>query len=348
MAELEAEQEALTPFDMNRAPLLRARLLRLGADDYILLLILHDIVVDRWSMGVFMEELSALYAAFAAGRPAELPAPTLQFSDFALWQRRWSDSDAAARQFAYWKDRLQAASPVFSTNDVVGGAPLGANTSQEPIHVSHDLVVRLSALSQRHGATLFTTLLTGFKTLLLARTGRNDICVATPMANRSQLTTERVMGPVANTVLIRTRIDADLSFQEALSRVRDSVLDAHAKQELPFDILAARLADEDDLDAASLLQVSFVLQNAFRRPLKLTDVAVDPFVYREGQPVMPIDRTWLRVALRETPSGVTGTCSYKDELFEPSALQHWIADYKTILARAAANPETPLGRLVHG
>ena len=140
------------------------------------------------------------------------------------------------------------------------------------------------------------TLLAGFKTMLLARSGRSDICVATAMANRSQLRTERVIGPMENTTLIRTRIDADLSFQEALSRVRDSVLEAYARQELPFDILAARLAEEDGLDPASLIQVFFVLQNAFR-PLKLPDVTVRSFAYPDGQPVLPIDRTWLTVML---------------------------------------------------
>jgi non-ribosomal peptide synthetase component F len=192
------------------------------------------------------------------------------------------------------------------------------------------------------------TLLAGFKTLLLARRGRNDVCVATAMANRCQVRTERLIGPLVNTTLIRTRIDADLSFEEALSRVRDSVLEAYARQELPFDILANRLAQEDGLDPASLIQVSFVLHNAFRQPLKLLDVAVRPFAYREGQQVLPINRTWLTVMLEETPSGITGSCTYKNDLFEPNALQHWIADYKRILAKAAAKPEASLGRLADG
>jgi len=325
--------------------LFRARLLRLGADDHVLLLILHHIIVDGWSMGVFMEEVSELYAAFMAGRQAQLPEPALQFSDFARWQRRWSTSGAATLQLAYWKGHLREVSPVFPTNGDLAGALLGSRIAHEPVHVSNDLVARLSALSRSRGATLFMTLLAGFKTLLLARSGCNDVCVATAMANRSHLRTERVIGPLENTTVVRTRIDADLSFQEALSRVRDAVLEAYARQELPFDILAARLADEDGLDPASLIQVFFVLQNAIRRPLKLPDVAVRPFAYREGQPVMPIDRTWLTVTLQETPSGVTGACSYKNDLFEPNTLQHWIADYNTILAKAAANPETPLGRL---
>ncbi len=157
--------------------------------------------------------------------------------------------------------------------------------------------------------------------------------------------TERVIGPIANTTLIRTQLDADLSFQEALSRVRNSVLEAYARQELPFDILAARLAEEVGLDPASLIQVYFVLQNPLRRSLKLVDVAVQPFSCPERQPVTSIDRTWLRTTLRKTPSGIRGTCNYRDELFEPGALRHWIADYKTILTKAASSPERSLGRL---
>jgi amino acid adenylation domain-containing protein len=342
-AELEAEQEAWTPIDVARAPLFRTRLLRLGDDDHVLLLILHHIVFDGWSIGVFLEEVSELYAAFAAGQEARLPEPALQFSEFAGWQRRWSTSSAATRQVTYWREHLRKVSPIFPTDDDIAATLLSSDIAHEPAHVSKNMVARLSALSHSRGASLFMTLLAGFKTLLLARSGRNDVCVATAMANRSQLMTERMIGPLVNTTLIRTRIDADLSFQEALSRVRHSVLEAYSRQELPFDILADRLA-EDGLDPASLIQVFFVLQNAFR-PLKLPNVTVGPFAYPDGQRVLPIDRTWLSLALKETTSGITGALSYKIDLFEPNALRHWVTDYKTILANAAANPETELGRL---
>jgi amino acid adenylation domain-containing protein len=343
-AELEAEQEALTQFDLKISPLLRTRLLRVSADDHVLLLILHHSIVDGWSIGVFMEEVSDLYAAFAAGRKPRFLAPALQFSDFARWQRHWTTSGAAARQLAHWKRNLRNAPSVFPTNDSLEDALLSSPVAHEPIRVPKGLVARLSALSHRRGGTLFMTLLAGFKTLLLARSGCNDVCVATAMANRSQLQTERMIGPLSNITLIRTRIDADLSFHEALSRVRDSVLEAYARQDLPFDILAARLAEEDGLDPASLMQVFFVLQSAFR-PLKLPDVTVRSFAYPDGQRVLPIDRTWLSVMLKETPSGIAGSCTYKSDLFEPNTIRSWIADYTRILAKAAANPETPLGRV---
>jgi non-ribosomal peptide synthetase component F len=188
------------------------------------------------------------------------------------------------------------------------------------------------------------SLLAGFKTLLLLRSGRTDICVATLMANRGQLQRERVIGPFANTTLIRTQIDADLTFGEALNRVRESVLAAHSRQELPFDVIAAGLAKETGLPPASLVRIYFVLQVAFRRSPKLPDLTVRPFGYQKARTAMPIDRAWLSMALEESPSGITGICAHKSDLFGPNAGQDWISDYVAFLTKAVANPDTELGR----
>lgn len=260
----------------------------------------------------------------------------------------WCTTDGATREFAYWKECLREASAIFPAIGDCGGAQLSWRVAHEPVDLPIDLVAQLSALSCRQGGTLFMTLLAGFKALLMARSGRDDICVATPMANRSRLTTEHVIGLLSNTTLIRTQINADMSFEEALSCVRNSVLNAYARQALPFYILAARLKEEDALNAASLTQVFFDLRNAARRPLKLPDVAVGSFgdAHREGQPRFPIDQTWLTMTLKEAPSGITGSWSYKKDLFEANNHKRWIADYKAILTKAAANPETPVGQLV--
>jgi amino acid adenylation domain-containing protein len=346
--ELQSEQEAWTPFDIARSPLLRTRLLRLGADDHVLLMTMHHVIADGWSIGVLLEDISKLYSAFINGRQHSLPKPGLQFSEVARWQRQWCATDAAARQLAYWKQNLRGASPVFRTDGDVAGPRLSSRTAHEPVHLREDLIVRLSAFSRSHGGTLFMTLLTGFKAVLLARTGCKDICVATAMANRSRPGTDRVIGPFENTVIIRTSMDPDLPFQEALGCVRDVVLEAHARQELPFDILAARLAKEDLLDPASLIQVYFTLQNPLRQPLELPDIAAEAFgnVYREGQPVLPIDHTWLSLMLKERPSGITGSCNYKSDLFKPGAVAHWMEDFTTILTNAIANPQLSLRRLL--
>jgi len=310
----------------------------------VLILILHHVIIDGWSIGVLMEEISEAYAALIAGRSVQLPEPELQFSEFARWQRRWSTGDAASRQLADWKQQLRGSSPVFPTGRDLESALLGSPIVHERVHLPHDLVARLNALSHSRGCTLFMTLLAGFKALLLARSGRTDLCVATAMANRSQRKTERIVGPLLNITLIRSQVDADLSFQDALSRVRHSVLEAYARQELPFDILAARLEEDDGLDPASLIQTSFILQNA-SQPLKLPGVTARSFAYPDGQRVLAIDRTWLSVMLEETPDGLVGSFSYKEDLFEPNIIKRWVADYTTILTRAVVNPETPLGRL---
>jgi acyl carrier protein len=344
-AKLEAQQAALEPIDMKNAPLLRAYLFRLDAKDHVLLLVVHDIIIDGWSMVIFMEELSELYSASIGGRKAELPGPELQFSEFARWQRQWSASAAANTQYAYWKGRLDKVSSPFTAPKVNIGGELTSRVTEEPFQLSDDLVARLRGLSHGRGVTLFMSLLAGFKTLLLLRSGCTDICVATLMANRAQLRRERVIGPFANTTLIRTQMDADLTFGEALNRVREAVLAAHVRQELPFDIIAARLAEETGLCPASLVQIYFVLHVAFRRPPKLPDVTVRPFGYQEGRTAMPIDRAWLSIALKESSSGITGICGHKDDLFGPNTGQDWIADYMAILAKAAANPDKELGRL---
>jgi hypothetical protein len=347
-AKLHCEQEAWMPFDIARAPLLRTRLLRLGADDHVLLMTMHHIIADGWSIGVLFEEISKLYSAFTGGRPDPLPKPTLQFSDVARWERWWCTTDAAARQLAYWRENLREASPVFRTAGDAVGARLSLRSAHEPVHLPEDSIARLSAFSRIHGGTLFMTLLTGLKALLLARTGCKDICVATAMANRSQPGTDRVIGQFENTTIIRTSMDPNLPFREAFSRVRDAVLEAHSRQELPFDILVARLSKEDGLDPASLIQVYFTLQNPLRQSLALPDIAIQSFgnVYREGQPVLPIDHSWLSLMLKERPFGITGSCNYKSNLFKRGAIAHWMKDLTTILGNAVANPEVPLGRLL--
>jgi acyl-CoA synthetase (AMP-forming)/AMP-acid ligase II/acyl carrier protein len=344
-AKLEAQQAALEPIDMTHAPLLRAYLYRLDAEDHVLLLVVHDIIIDGWSMVIFMEELSALYSASISGRKAELPEPELQFSEFARWQRQWCTSAAANRQYAYWKGCLDKASSLFITPKVNIGGELISRVIEEPFQLSDDLVLGLRDLSHSRGVTLFMSLLAGFKTLLLLRTGRTDICVATLMANRAQLRRERVIGPFANTTIIRTQIDADLTFGDALNRVREAVLAAYARQELPFDVVAARLAEETGLSPASLVQIYFVLQVAFRRLPKLSDLMVRPFGYQKGRTVMPIDRAWLSMALHESSSGIIGICGHKSDLLGPNTGQDWIADYMAILAKTVANPDKELGRL---
>jgi amino acid adenylation domain-containing protein len=336
------EQEAYTPIDTDRAPLLRARLLRLHDDDHVLLLTLHHAIADGWSIGVLFGELSSRYAALAGHAALPLPKPAPAFSEVARWQRWWCDTDAARRQASEWTDILRGATPIFD-----GEASPGASTGHRPVSLDPVLIKRLTALAARHNCTLFMCLLAGLKALLLARTGRTDISVATAMANRAQPDTDRIIGPFENTVIVRTRITPELSFTQALERVRLSVLDAMARQELPFNLLADHL-DQAGIEPASLLQVYFTLQNPLRQPLDLPGIAMESIgnVAREGQPVLPIDQTWLSLMLKERPSGITGTCNYKTELLDGRLVDDWMNDLVALLGAAAAQPKTSLARLL--
>jgi non-ribosomal peptide synthetase component F len=187
------------------------------------------------------------------------------------------------------------------------------------------------------------TLMAGFKALLMIRSGHSDLCIATTMANRSQPQTEGVIGPFTNTVLIRTRLGPDLSFKEALRRVRESILGAYSKQELPFATLMARLAEEE-LDVAGFTQVFFGFQNPLRRRLKLHSVTVRPFVHEQSL-TMRLDPTLFAVTLGESPSGITGLSICKGASPAPDIMRHWTAAYNAILTKAAADPEAALGRL---
>jgi len=228
-----------------------------------------------------------------------------------------------------------------------GEARAGASTGHHPLSLERDLVAGLTFFARQHNSTLFMCLLTGLKALLLARTGRTDISVATAMANRAQPDTDRIIGPFENTVIVRSRITPDLSFAQALGRVRQGVLDAHARQELPFNILADHL-EQEGIDPASLLQVYFTLQNPLRQPLDLPDVTVRSIgnVAREGQPVLPIDQTLMSLMLKERSTGITGSCNYKNDLLDGATVGAWMEDLVALLKAAILRPNAPLERLL--
>jgi amino acid adenylation domain-containing protein len=346
-AKLFAEQEAWAPIDPARAPLLRARLLRLSPDDHLLLLTFHHGVTDGWSIGLLFDELSKAYSA-PRGRRSLPTALGPAFSDFARWQRQWCATGEAAAQLAYWRENLRKPAPIFGDGGADHRPRLGRPTAHEPVHLQNGLVSKLTRFSAAQKGTLFMSLLTGLKALLLLRTGRTDLCIATSMANRTRTDMDRVIGLFENTVIVRTHLEPELSFAEAFARVRRGVLEAHARQELPFNILAERLAEDDGIDPASLIQVYFTLQNPLRQRLELPEVTVRSFgnVHREGQPVLPIDQTWLYLMLKERPSGISGSCAYKGALFAERTVTEWMEGYTAILSSAAAHPDMALMRLL--
>ena len=257
-----ASEEARRPFDLALGPLLRATTLDLGVRpstgerEHIVMFTLHHIVSDGWSSGVLIREFVALYEAFVAGRPSPLPDLTIQYADYAVWQREWLQGEVLERQLAYWRDRLAGAPP---TLDLPTDRPRPATQDHagatHHFTVGKDIAERLASLGRREGATLFMTLLAAFQLLLSRYSGQRDISVGTPVANRRRLELEGLIGFFVNTLVMRTDLSGDPSFRALLARARETVLGAQAHQDLPFERLVEELQPTRDVSRDPLFQV---------------------------------------------------------------------------------------------
>ena len=256
-----ANAQAHEPFNLAAGPLLRAQLLRLGLAEHLLLLSVHHIASDGWSMGIFERELSAVYAAFVTGHPPQLPALPIQYADYAAWQRKWLQGEVLARQLAYWQTQLAN----LSTLELPTDRPRPPLASHHGGHLTcvlpEALTVALKALARRANATLFMTLLASFQVLLHRYSGQDDVAVGSPIAGRGRTELEGLIGFFVNTLVLRTDLSGNPPFHELLARVREHALGAYTHQDLPFEKLVEALAPARDLSRNPLFQVLFVLQN---------------------------------------------------------------------------------------
>jgi len=263
---LEAAQQ---PFDLARGPLLRLKLLRLSADEHVLFWMVHHIISDGLSFGVFLRELAALYQAFSTGNPSPLPALPIQYADFAVWERQWVQGEFLESRLSYWKRQLQGPLPVLDLPVDRPRPPIqtfrGAGRSLRP---PKSLVEALKTLGRQEEVTLFMTLLATFQTLLHAYTGQEDILVGTPISTRRHAETEGLIGLFINTLVLRTDLSGNPSVRELLRRVRKVCLEAYAHQEVPFEKLVDALKVGRDLSRNPLFQVLF-LQHALPQPIVL-------------------------------------------------------------------------------
>jgi amino acid adenylation domain-containing protein/FkbH-like protein len=336
-----AMEEAVRPFDLSRSPLIRATLLRIAEDDHALILTMHHIVSDRWSMGVLAEELGSLYAAFAEGNPSPLRKLAIQYADFAAWQRSWLQGPALNEQLAYWKGQLAGAPAVleFPTNRTRPAVQTfrGATTSRI---LPKELIRRLTTLSQSEGVTLFMTLLAAFQTLLSRYSGQEDIVVGSPIANRNYAEVEPLIGFFVNTLALRTDLSGDPTFQGLLARVKESALQAYAHQDIPFEKLVEELQPERSLSHNPIFQVMFALQNAPLQALEL------PGLRLERVPVYPgtsmFDMSWFAI---EVPDGLMIRAEFNTDLFEESTIANAITHFENLLNGVAAHPERPLWQI---
>jgi len=337
----QAREQARRPFDLARGPLLRARLLRLGEEDHVALMIMHHIASDGWSTGVLVQEIAALYDAFSHDRPSLLPELPIQYADFAHWQRNWLQGEILEAQLDYWKQQLKGLPPLL---ELPTDRPRPALQSFHGAHHTFILPKSLSeackALGQQEGATLFMTMLAAFQTLLYRYTGQEDISVGTPIANRNRAELEGLIGFFVNTLVLCTDLSGEPSFRELLKRVREAALGAYAHQDLPFEMLVNALQPERDLSHTPLFQVMFILQNAPMEALELPGLTLSQLEVGTG--VATFD---LTLAIGEGPDGLSGALEYNTDLFDAATIQRMVGHFQTLLEGIVADPDQPISTL---
>jgi amino acid adenylation domain-containing protein/non-ribosomal peptide synthase protein (TIGR01720 family) len=340
-ARREIAAEARRPFDLAAAPLLRTRLFELGEGDHVLSIVMHHIVSDAWTEGVFYRELGRLYEAFVAGRPSPLPELAVQYGDFAAWQRGWLTGDVFARRLAYWKQALAGAPAALDLPTDRPRPPLpshagGRRTTTFPA----ELLAALKELSRREGVTLFMTLLAGFDVLLHRVTGQTDVVIGSPIAGRTRTETEPLLGFFINTLVLRARLDEAMTFRELLGRVRADCLGAYAHQDMPFERLVQELAPERDLSRTPLFQVMFALQNAGGGGVSLPGLEVRGFGADTES-----SKFELTLVMGESRGGLVASMEYAAELFDAATVERLLGQLERVLAAAVARPDARLWEL---
>jgi amino acid adenylation domain-containing protein len=336
-----AGEEARRAFDLSAGPLFRTALLRLGEEEHVLLLTMHHIVSDGWSMGVLNRELSALYTAYREGRESPLSELPVQYADYAVWQRGQLAGEALDRQLAYWRERLADAPELLELpTDHPRPAVQTYRGASVPVELSPELLERLQALGRSEGATLYMTLLGAFQVLLSKYGGGDDVVVGSDIAGRTRRELEELIGFFINTLVLRTGLGGDPSFREVLGRVREATLGAYKNQAVPFERLVAELRPERSLSHSPLFQVMFTLQNAGGGGGALPGLKV------EGAGAeMENAKLDLSLTLMETAQGLRGTLAYSTDLFERGTIVRMAGHLARVLEQVAADADVRLSRL---
>lgn len=336
-----AVEEAFTPFDLGRGPLLRAVALRLAAEESLLLVTTHHIVSDGWSMNVFEQELAILYAAFAEGRPSPLPPLAVQYRDFAHRQREELQGEALEAHLQYWREQLAGAPALLAMPTDRRRPPTPSALGYvQPFSVPADVAARLLQLTKEEGATAFMTLLAAFKVFLSHHTGQTDLVVGAPVANRNRPDLEPLIGFFVNSLILRTDASGSPTFREFLRRVREVALGGYAHQELPFEKIVEDLQPERDLSRNPVFQVVFAYQTM--GPSAEGDLAVPDDLPPSSTRSSKFDIT---LGMGEVGGGIGGALECSADLFEAETVSRLAKRFLALLAAVAEDPDRPIDRL---
>jgi amino acid adenylation domain-containing protein len=329
------------PFDLAAGPLLRVLVLRLEQSEHVLLLVMHHIIADGWSLGVLIREMSIYYTAAVTKQPADLPELTIQYADYAIWQRQWLQSAVLEQQLAYWRQQLAGAPPILALPTDRPRPPVPSfRGAAQPLALSATLTDSLKRLSRQEGCTLFMTLLAAFQALLSQYSGQHDIVVGSPIANRNLSETESLIGFFVNTLVLRGDLSGNPSFQQLLRRTRTTTLGAYAHQDLPFEQLVEELKPPRDPSYTPLFQVMFALQNAPMPDVALAGLSIERMDVEVGTAKFDLSLTF-----EDTPQGLKGSLEYSADLFDAATITRLAGYFTRLLEEIITDPEQRLSQI---
>jgi aspartate racemase len=343
-------EERERAFDLTVGPLVRIKLLRLTDKHYLLLLTMHHIISDYWSMQIFRRELAALYEAFFRGRQTLLPEPLVQFADCASWERRLLDEGLLNEQLAYWKNQLAGPLPQleFQKSGLKKVEP-SFHIAHRPIEFGEGLLTATKIFAGKENCTSFVVLVAALSIMLCLKTGQQDIRIGTLVANRRRAETEHTIGHLTNTVILRIHISLDMTCKQFLRGVRDVILAAYAHQELPFERLAHVFEKEENIDRASLFQVLLIYNTALFPVVELpglTFASLDVKAIR-AETEITISTFDLIIDIRETPTKLTGSVNYKSDAFDARMVNAMIKSLGTVLEGIVTRGQQPILSIGH-
>jgi len=328
------------PFDLSRPPLVRALLVHLGATEHVLLIVIHHIASDGWSQGIFVRELSFAYAARSRGRTPSWSPLTADYQNYVAWQRQWLSGEVLAGQLAYWHKQLEGLASLELPLDHARPAQPSYRGEVVALGIPADLTGALNALARRNKVTLHMVLLSALQTLLMRYSGQEDIAIGTPVAGRSRLEHEQLIGLFVNTLVLRGDLSGNPRFTELLGRTRGNTLDAYDHQHVPFEKLVSDLEAVRDMSRNPLFQVSFVLQNTPDSNLEMPGIRAVPEAVHTST-----SKFDLALSLTEQEGMLVGTLEYSTDLFHASTIEQMTRHWLNILRQVVADPDCRLDEL---
>ncbi|HEX7333374.1 MAG TPA: condensation domain-containing protein [Pyrinomonadaceae bacterium] len=333
------QRESLRPFSLARTPLLRVVLVRLENDLHSLLITMHHVISDGWSLRLFIDELVGHYAAFSQGSPSPLPELPIQYVDYSAWQRKSLTGEKMDQQLAYWKRQLAEAPTLLNLPlDHIRPRVQSFRGAEKSFTLPADLVASLKQLAQSEDATMFMAVLAAFQILLYRFSGQNDILVGIPIANRNRSEVERLLGFFVNTLVVRAKLAKELTFREILRQVREVCLRAYEHQDLPFEKLVEAIRPERDRGHHPLIQVMFNFQA--QAPAERFELPRLSFMLHKAEFVM--SKFDLSLQMWQTAAEVAAVLTYNVDIFQPQSIKLLLTRYQLLLRSLVQSPDDPL------